>query len=73
MLMDELVELPVESWVTSLCFISESRLAAAITTIATQVDYQALVVLAGPWPQAPSPTLLPGGEGRPSFPLLIIC
>ena len=40
---------------------------------ATQVDYQALVVLAGPWPQAPSPTLLPGGEGGPSFPLLIIC
>jgi len=28
-----------------------------------QVDYQALVILAGPWPKAPSPTLLPGGEG----------
>jgi len=28
-----------------------------------QIDYQALVVLAGPWPSAPSPTLLPGGEG----------
>ena len=29
----------------------------------SQVDYQALVILAGPWPKAPSPTLLPGGEG----------
>ena len=31
--------------------------------IGSQVDYQALVVLAGPWPPAPSPTLLPGGDG----------